>query len=175
VVYRYEYDGGAWIQRQEIQHRNPASDDNFGDSLAVQDGTLIVGASGADPVPIWSIGAVMVFTRGVDGDWFERLRLRPDLETGPFGVAVDLDGTRMVAGSPSERVGGAPLGGAHVFDLACEICPVDLDLDGALTIFDYLTYLNLFQDGSSEADFDGDGELTIFDFLAFQDAFQAGC
>ena len=54
-------------------------------------------------------------------------------------------------------------------------CPPDLDADGTLTIFDFLTFLNLFQDGDAQADFDGDGELTLFDFLAFQNAFDAGC
>ena len=54
-------------------------------------------------------------------------------------------------------------------------CPADLDGDGELTIFDFLTFQNLFDAGDPRADFDGDGELTIFDFLAFQNAFDAGC
>ncbi len=53
-------------------------------------------------------------------------------------------------------------------------CP-DLDLDGVLTIFDFLAFQNAFDQGQSLADFDGDGALTIFDFLAFQNAFDAGC
>ncbi|MFG0285758.1 MAG: GC-type dockerin domain-anchored protein, partial [Phycisphaerales bacterium JB039] len=54
-------------------------------------------------------------------------------------------------------------------------CRVDLDGDGALTLFDFLTFFNLFAAGDLAADFDGDGELTLFDFLAFQDEFAAGC
>jgi len=54
-------------------------------------------------------------------------------------------------------------------------CAPDLDLDGQLTIFDFLTFQNLFDAGDPLADFDGDGELTLFDFLAFQNAFDAGC
>ncbi|MEQ8315975.1 MAG: GC-type dockerin domain-anchored protein [Phycisphaerales bacterium] len=54
-------------------------------------------------------------------------------------------------------------------------CRADLDGDGVLTIFDFLAFQNLFQDGDLAADFDGDGSLTIFDFLAFQNAFAAGC
>lgn len=56
-----------------------------------------------------------------------------------------------------------------------DTCRVDLDGDGALTIFDFLAYQNLFDDGDLAADFDGDGVLTIFDFLAFQNEFDAGC
>ncbi|MEQ8318247.1 MAG: GC-type dockerin domain-anchored protein [Phycisphaerales bacterium] len=54
-------------------------------------------------------------------------------------------------------------------------CPPDLDGDGALTIFDFLAFGNLFELMDPRADFDGDGEFTIFDFLAFQNAFAAGC
>ena len=56
-----------------------------------------------------------------------------------------------------------------------EDCRADLDLDGALTIFDFLEFQNLFDGGSTWADFDHDGMLTLFDFLAFQNAFDAGC
>lgn len=54
-------------------------------------------------------------------------------------------------------------------------CVADADGDGALTVFDWLAILNLFQDADPRADFDGDGELTIFDLLLFQSAFDAGC
>ncbi|OAB55221.1 hypothetical protein AY599_10475 [Leptolyngbya valderiana BDU 20041] len=57
----------------------------------------------------------------------------------------------------------------------CAGCPADFDGDGALTIFDYLLFANLFDAGDARADLDGDGELTLFDFLAFQTAFDAGC
>jgi len=54
-------------------------------------------------------------------------------------------------------------------------CRPDLDGDGELTLFDFLTFQNLFDAGDARADFDGDGELTLFDFLAFQNDFDAGC
>ncbi|UYV12510.1 MAG: hypothetical protein NCW75_14580 [Phycisphaera sp.] len=54
-------------------------------------------------------------------------------------------------------------------------CDVDLDGDGELTVFDFLTFQNLFLAGDYHADFDGDGELTLFDFLAFQREFALGC
>ncbi|OAB62984.1 hypothetical protein AY599_15030 [Leptolyngbya valderiana BDU 20041] len=55
------------------------------------------------------------------------------------------------------------------------VCAADLDLDGELTLFDFLAFQNLFDDGDLLADFDGDGSLTLFDFLAFQTAFDTGC
>ncbi|UYV13530.1 MAG: hypothetical protein NCW75_04415 [Phycisphaera sp.] len=54
-------------------------------------------------------------------------------------------------------------------------CPVDLDGDGELTLFDFLAFQNLFDASDPRADFDGDGDFTLFDFLAFQNAFDAGC
>ncbi len=57
----------------------------------------------------------------------------------------------------------------------CDDCRVDLDGDGALTLFDYLAFSGLFGLGDLQADFDGDGELTIFDFLIYQTEFDAGC
>lgn len=54
-------------------------------------------------------------------------------------------------------------------------CRADLDTDGELTVYDMLTFQNLFSDRDFISDFDGDGEFTIFDFLNFQNAFDAGC
>ena len=54
-------------------------------------------------------------------------------------------------------------------------CRADLDGDGELTFFDFLTFQDLFVAGDLQADFDGDGLLTFFDFLFFQDEYVAGC
>ncbi len=54
-------------------------------------------------------------------------------------------------------------------------CRADMDMDGSLTIFDFLAFQNAFDAGDPIADFDGDGSLTLFDFLAFQNEFDLGC
>lgn len=54
-------------------------------------------------------------------------------------------------------------------------CPPDIDLNERLDTFDFLAFLNRFNEGDLRADFDGDGQLTIADLLAFQTAFDAGC
>ncbi|MFI4882378.1 MAG: GC-type dockerin domain-anchored protein [Phycisphaerales bacterium JB064] len=59
--------------------------------------------------------------------------------------------------------------------LPSTVCAVDLDEDGALTVFDFLLFQNLFDDQDPRADIDGDGQFTIFDFLKFQTLFDAGC
>lgn len=54
-------------------------------------------------------------------------------------------------------------------------CAPDLDGSGALDLFDFLAFNNLFNAGDPGADFTADGELDLFDFLAFVNAFNAGC
>ncbi len=96
-------------------------------------------------------------------------------QTGDGWILTDARGINdagLIVGngtSPTGRTRGFVLlpGGAA--------CQADLDGDGALTIFDFLAFQNLFDSGDPRADFDGDGELTIFDFLAFQNEFDAGC
>lgn len=53
-------------------------------------------------------------------------------------------------------------------------CDPDLDANGVLDVFDFLTFGNLFAAGDLLADFDGDCVLDIFDFLAFGNAFSLG-
>ncbi|MFI4917503.1 MAG: GC-type dockerin domain-anchored protein [Phycisphaerales bacterium JB060] len=54
-------------------------------------------------------------------------------------------------------------------------CATDLDGDGELTVFDFLTFQNFFDARDPRADLDGDGAFTIFDFLEFQNRFTIGC
>ncbi|MEQ8316233.1 MAG: GC-type dockerin domain-anchored protein [Phycisphaerales bacterium] len=123
-------------------------------------------------------------------EWVE-LRAEIDLDNDTFdiyynGVAFAED---LVW---SENVSGGGLTQIDVLDLyapnanptyiddvllveASAGCRADLDGDGVLTIFDFLTFSNLFDAGDLTADFDGDGVLTIFDFLTFSNEFDAGC
>ncbi len=105
---------------------------------------------------------VLRYTRGfLSGDGPTKI----GCVSGVFGLRVN-----VAVFSPDTR----SIELLKVSDL-CHGCPADLDGDGALTIFDFLEFQNLFDLQDPQADFDGDGELTIFDFLAFQNAFDAGC
>jgi len=84
----------------------------------------------------------------------------------------------IVLGGPGRPGSGGEPGAAFVVfggAAGAPACPADIDRDGVLTVFDFLAFQNLFDDGDPRADLDGDGELTLFDFLAFQTAFDAGC
>lgn len=139
-----------------------------------------------------------IYIRTPRFDEAELLSLEPGKLTGPDGVIVsgppepgmttwawviELDPGRY----EFETFGSAELaleGGDRAFDTGTHgvnmrffrpRCRPDLDGDGELTIFDFLSFQNLFDAGDLLADFDDDGELTLFDFLAFQNAFDAGC
>ncbi len=97
-----------------------------------------------------------------DGKAFALVRVEP-------GITSGASLTFRVTSSAGSDTGVVTLG------LPATSCRADLDGDGALTIFDFLAFQNLFDAGDPVADFDGDGSLTIFDFLAFQNEFSAGC
>ena len=177
VAYVYELEEGVWTMRQELRSSEPGTIpghyEQFGGGISLEGDTLVVGyATNNNP-----LRRTHLFRRGADDVWREAAILTPgDAAPTPawgFGYRSTLHGDTLVVGAGKEGTTGA----AYVFDLSCilDACPADLDLDGALTVFDFLTFLNLFDAGDPAADFDGDGELTILDFLAFQNAFDAGC
>ena len=94
------------------------------------------------------------------------------------GMDIRVDGDDAVAITLSQ---GDPFDFIQEFAITgdgspCDTgCRADIDGDGALTLFDFLAFQNLFDAGDLAADFDGDGALTLFDFLAFQNEFDAGC
>jgi hypothetical protein len=177
VVQTYRFDGERWVFEQELTHDEPQVADQLGFAVEVQGDLLLASASG-DSTPPSVAGRVYRFERDASGRWQETgtLEIAPPVIARRYGSALALHGNGVLIGAPEEVDASFDyIGAAYFFDLACNPCRPDLDLDGALTIFDFLTFLNLFQDGDTQADFDGDGELTIFDFLAFQTAFDAGC
>ncbi|OAB63203.1 hypothetical protein AY599_01600 [Leptolyngbya valderiana BDU 20041] len=176
AVLTYELVDDAWTFKQELLPPPSSQDDALGLPVTVREDVILATATLARTPTTHD--SLHYFKRGHDGMWKHAAELIPEV---PFfsdhyasshairnGVAV------VGAMGDSDGMGEYP-GAAYQFDLSCFDCRPDFDADGALTIFDFLTFLNLFEDGDAAADFDSDGELTIFDFLAYQDAFDAGC
>lgn len=84
---------------------------------------------------------------------------------------ISEDGAVLIASNPYQPARAALITN---FTLPTT-CPADIDLNERLDTFDFLAFLNRFNEGDLRADFDADGQLTIADFLAFQTAFDAGC
>ena len=174
AAYIYNYDGELWRLHQELLMPEPQNGAYFGWDVSVNGDLLVVGARGDASGPAGR-GVAHLYRHGPDGVWRHAAAVAPDIGVIDYAESVDLGGGQLVVGGSESFHMGFDQGVADVYDHACLSCKPDLDADGALTIFDYLNFFHLFDEGDPQADFDGDGELTIFDFLAFQTAFDAGC
>jgi hypothetical protein len=175
-IFAYSFDGEAWVLDERLTLSDARRYDALGWRISTEGRAMLSQAPGR-LAPEGRI-AVFQFEQRADGAWREVRRLIPTPldRTGDFGFEMVIDGgLALVASLDEVASSGDEDGTAYLFDLSCNPCPPDLDSDLALTIFDYLLFFNLFEEGDPLADFDGDGELTIFDFLAFQTAFDAGC
>lgn len=89
--------------------------DGFGSSLAIEDGTLVVGVPG-----FLRQGSAHVFRfNAVAGRWEGRQRLTgagpPGIDGDAFGAALDLDGDALAVGAPADRAKGFLAGAAYLF------------------------------------------------------------
>ncbi|MEQ8317710.1 MAG: GC-type dockerin domain-anchored protein [Phycisphaerales bacterium] len=131
------------------------------DALAAAGTALVVEVSVPSLRDLSFGGTTDIFVPGANGDG----------ETAPVYFSSDACGV-------AEPVAWDPAWGTFNYVLSVigePFCATDLDGDGELTLFDFLTFANLFDAGDLRADFDGDGVLTVFDFLEFQNRFGLGC
>jgi hypothetical protein len=93
-----------------------------------------------------------------------------------YGLAPNGLGGVFVAGPTNGHLGGPNAGHEDVF-LArfATPCYPDLDGNGALDLFDFFAFFNLFSAADEAADCDGSGGMDLFDFLCFVNAFNDGC
>jgi hypothetical protein len=89
--------------------------DRFGDAVAIDGDTAVVGAPNADGVGTTS-GAAYVF-RELNGNWIEEAKLLPTdpSATGRFGRSVAIEGNRVVVGAPGADGLATGSGAAYVF------------------------------------------------------------
>lgn len=101
-VYVYESNAdGMWTESTYLEAEDGQLDDRFGSAVDVADGTLIVGAPGAN--------AVYGFQPdGRDGGWSQVARVVSSDSTSAFGTTVEMAGDRLfvTAEVPSGGTGG---------------------------------------------------------------------
>jgi hypothetical protein len=107
---------GTWSERQKLTASDAAGGDFFGASVAVYDGTVVVGAYGNDDGGL-SSGSAYVFTRDAAGTWSERQKLIASdaAAVDVFGWFVAVSGDAVVVGAPGNDVGGFETGSAYIF------------------------------------------------------------
>ena len=129
AVYVFTRPGTGWAynatstETARLTASGRQGDDRFGRSVAVEDGTIVVGADGDDG----NQGSAFVFTKpGGDGGWVStstaaKLTLPQDKRNGRdlFGSSVALDGNTIVVGAKGDngvlQMDSGRRGAAYVF------------------------------------------------------------
>jgi hypothetical protein len=107
AAYLFARSSGSWSPLAYVKASNSGALDTFGQSVALSDGTLVIGAPQEDGFS----GAVYVFAD--DGGWSERSYLKaehPD-PVDKFGTSVAVSGNALVVGALEEDGGSTGLVG----------------------------------------------------------------
>ena len=109
--------GSSWRLQAKLTASDAAAGDGFGNAVALDGDTAIIGAAGAD-LAGFEDGAAYVFTRS-GTVWSQQAKLSPPTPVGVerFGFAVDVDGDLAVVGAPggSDIIYGEAVPAVYVF------------------------------------------------------------
>lgn len=114
---------GVWSQQQKLIASDALPGDYFGQSVAIDGGSLIIGAYGDDDNGLQT-GSVYVFSRDSSGVWNEHLKLLASdavdydyLAMGPTGIGISAD-TVLAGAEMGDTTLGVSTGSSYVFDIA---------------------------------------------------------
>jgi hypothetical protein len=143
------------------------------------DGTDLRQSAGEIDMLLWHLGP--------DGSYLGTTTWGSTFHDRIYTVLLDGQSTAYVCGFFSETIDLDPGDGIDLrvsdglYDSVLmklslgEECAPDCTGDGALDLFDFLCFVNLFNAGDELADCTGDGVRDLFDFLCFVNLFNAGC
>ncbi len=111
AVYVYTNNNGTWTQQAKLTSPIGNPRDRFGSSLAIQGGTLVIGAAGTS--------SAYVFTN-VNGAWLEQQVLTPSGGSGASFAGdsfngMALNGNTLAVGAASEATSAGNTGSVYVF------------------------------------------------------------
>ncbi|HEY6941221.1 hypothetical protein [Dokdonella sp.] len=116
AAYAFVRIGTGWAQAARLTPLDAHAGDAFGRSVAIDAGTILVGAPLAPGAGAGSFarGAVYAFVGG-GSNWTQQARLAPSslADGDSFGLAVSLSGDRAAIGAPMAQ---ARAGSAYVFE-----------------------------------------------------------
>ena len=116
-VYIFIKDGNTWKQQAKIAAKDSARSDSFGEVVAIERDTIVVGAPGHTHNNVRFSGAVYVFSRQGE-KWVETAKITAEdaAKSDRFGVAVGIHGDTIIVGSTLNDAGrGKDAGAAYVF------------------------------------------------------------
>ncbi len=117
TAYIFTRTGDSWSLQQQLLASDGRAAERFGQAVAVEGDTVMVGASGADLIEGMRPGGVYVFTRS-GNTWTEQQKLvaSDGVDRDFFGSEIALQGDTLVVGAPSTDVTNPNLpGAAYVF------------------------------------------------------------
>ncbi|TDI75928.1 MAG: hypothetical protein E2O84_03620, partial [Bacteroidetes bacterium] len=108
AAYVFEKDAnGDWVEVAILSIEEETESPNFGRAVAINDNFLAISAAGYNE----GRGAVFMFKKSATGDWdhHSRLELAEGQPNSLFGLALSMDGNRLIVGSQGydERKGAA--------------------------------------------------------------------
>jgi hypothetical protein len=107
----------GWAQEAKLSAADGLSDDRFGNAVAIDGSTIVVGAFRDDHANNGNAGSAYVFVRS-GGAWVQQAKLIGSGVTlaDYFGYSVDIQGDTAVIGAPTDEVGTPNSSGAvYVF------------------------------------------------------------
>ncbi|MCE9619791.1 MAG: hypothetical protein K8R92_07760 [Planctomycetes bacterium] len=117
-VYVYAPSGATWALSQVINCPEPTVGDLFGEQVALDGNTLVIGARGHQTGGLGSAGAAFVFQRPDSDspfDYATKLVATTPMVGAAFGSSVSIHGDKIAVGAPFETVSGSTPGAAYVF------------------------------------------------------------
>ena len=118
VFYRNQGGADNWGQVKKLTASDRADDDGFGYAVAIDGGTILVGADGEDGAGT-DRGAVYVFLKDEGGfdNWGQANKITANdaADVNQFGYAVALSGDVALVGSPRANGAGTARGAVYVF------------------------------------------------------------
>ena len=117
-AYVYIRQSGTWNQAAKLTASDGANNDHFGNSVAVDGDTIVVGAYGDDDNGSGS-GSAYVFTKPANG-WATtstaaKLTASDGAAEDRFGISVAVHGNTIVVGAYEDDDNGSASGSAYVF------------------------------------------------------------
>ena len=169
----YVFDASSGEEMHYIVPDDGHDRDNFGISVGIDNGTLIIGAH-QDGDKGFNAGSAYLYD-AQDGNLVEKILAQDGDAFDVFGTSVAIENELIAIGAIGDQDNGNDSGSVYVIGSDANACPGDFNDDGSLDFFDISDYLGAFNSGDLSADFDGDGNLNFFDVSDFLAAFSAGC
>ena len=115
-VFEFEPTLGQFVQSAKLVDTTGHSKDFFGESVAIEFDTIVIGARNDDGQGTNS-GSAFVFGRGQTGwDFEQKLKASDAAAFSQFGSSVGLSGNTIVVGARKANANGTDSGAAYVFE-----------------------------------------------------------